>query len=214
MIKNCHKTYSMLRDKEFTGSRDVLASKAKYLRREEGKGRKPNRVEELLEEDILKLWECRQLGFSTPRSLLNTVRLYAGTVFGWRGNEEHYKIRYGDAVFRKGETAANGEKSAYYEWLVERGFKTRDGSTCAIPERQFNLKMWSIGEERCPVKLFSSPLQRRPESMKTPDSPLYLAVIDNPVNKDIWYKAQSLGEKSPPVYVETYGESCWYKQKN
>ena len=214
LTKNCNKTYSILRDIEFTESREVLASKAKYLRREEGKGRKPNRAEELLEEDILKLWECGQLGFSTPRSLLNTVWLYAGTVFGWRGNEEHYKIRYGDVIFREGDTAANGEKSAsYYEWLVERGTKTRDGSTCAIPERQFNPKMWSIGGERCPVKLFSSFLQRRPESMKTPDSPLYLAVIDNPVNKNIWYKAQRLGEKPLKSMLKNMAKAAGINKK-
>ena len=57
LTKNCGKSFSILRDVEFSSSREVLASKAKFLRREHGMGRKPNRAQELSKEEINLMWE-------------------------------------------------------------------------------------------------------------------------------------------------------------
>ena len=190
LTKNCGKSFSILRDVEFSGSREVLASKAKFLRREHGMGRKPNRAQELSKEEINLMWEKGVLGSTTPRALLNTVWLNNSIFFGWRANEEHYKVRYGDVVFRE----AKGEQCAYYEWLVERGTKTRDGNNCPAQERLFDPKIWATGNERCPVKCLDEFLRRRPASMKLADSPFYIAVIENPAT-EIWYKDQRMGVK-------------------
>ena len=62
----------------------------------------------------------------------------------------------------------------YLEWLVERGSKTRDGSNSLNNERMFNPKIFSTNDSRCPVSLFKKNITRRPSSMCTLDSPLYL----------------------------------------
>jgi len=56
-------------------------------------GKKPNRVKSLTEEEIDILWNGKQLGHSTPRSLIQTVWWNNCLYFGMRGREEHYDLR-------------------------------------------------------------------------------------------------------------------------
>ena len=210
LVKNCGKTYSILRDSQFASSRDVLASKSKFLRRELGKGRKPNKAAELSEEDIEKFWQNGQLGRDNPRQLLNTVWFNNITFFGWRGNDEHYRVLLGDIARR--EETIDGELCKYYEWLVERGAKTRDSANADVQEREFDPKIWAIGGPRCPYDIMTEYLNRRCESMKKPDSPLYLAVIDNP-STDVWYKDQRLGIKKLQSMLKDMAKSVGIDSK-
>ena len=81
--------------------------------------------------------------------------------FGWRENDEHSKLKFGDLVLKSDEN--NNE---YVEWITERSFKTRDGSDL-IQERQFNPKMFTTNTERCPVRIFKKYLEHRPSAVNT-----------------------------------------------
>ena len=63
---------SLVKDDCFSTSRKVLESKRKELK-QQGKGNKENRAESLTEEEEELLWETKQLGGDTPRTLLQTL---------------------------------------------------------------------------------------------------------------------------------------------
>ena len=59
---------SILKDEVFKGSRDVIEGRARYLRKELGLGRKPNRAQSLSLENEEYLWKSGQLGDNDPQS--------------------------------------------------------------------------------------------------------------------------------------------------
>ena len=82
---------SISRDKEFYKSREILEGVARSLRIE-GKGKVPNRARSLSNEEVEVLWRGRQLGGSTPRSLVQTMWWNNCLHFAMRSREEHYNI--------------------------------------------------------------------------------------------------------------------------
>ena len=54
-------------------------------------------------------------------------------------------------------------------------------------------KMFATGGERCPVKLFKTFLERRPEEMRN-SGPFYLALNERPKTQ-VWYKRQKNGRQ-------------------
>ena len=125
-----------------------------------GKGLKPNKADMLTEEEIELLWNLGQLGSHNPRSLLNTVWFHFCSLFGWRGRDEHSKLKFGDVSLKK---EATGERLEFFEWFVEKGSKTRTGESTAV--RQFNPKTYATNDKRCPVKHFKAYLQHHPVEM-------------------------------------------------
>ena len=75
-------TFSILKDREFAGSRDVLDGKGKYLRQELGKGKHPNRAQSLSPDEEEYLWQAGQLGTHTPRALSNSMWYLLSLHFG------------------------------------------------------------------------------------------------------------------------------------
>ena len=60
-------------------------------------------------------------------------------------------------------------------------------------------KAFATGDKRCPVKLFTEFINHRPDSMKTEESPLFLAIRRNIVDykrEFIWYLGKPLGKNS------------------
>ena len=170
------KSYSIISDKEFEKSRTVLKSKLKSLRRQ-GKGQKPNKAQPLTTDEIEKLWEEKQLGGHSPQSLIRTVWFNNTVYFGWRARDEHRKLRFGDIQFRRDV----GDDQEYAIWLFERGSKTRSGATEFCHDRQFCPRMYATGNDRCPVKFLKFYMEHhRPEEMRNPDGPFYLAIIQSP----------------------------------
>ena len=97
-------------------------------------------------------------------------------------------MRWGD-VERK-ETA---DGTAFLEYN-ERQMKTRTGTdpkdSCAVKPKMFALK----GSDRDPVQAYDLYASKRPDDLKTPDSPFYLAI--NHTTKAV--KIQNLGLSELP----------------
>ena len=183
--KNCR--YSVMRDKELQGCRDVLEGKARFLRQELGMGKKPNKAESLSLEDEEVLWSCGQLGDTNARSLLNTVWFLLTQHFGLRGRQEHYVMKVGDFQLKKDDNGIT------FITFSESFSKTRQGGL-RQKERAVRPKMFATGNERCPVDYFLKFLSRRPGHLQESGF-LYLAVIDNPTT-ETWYKCSRLGINS------------------
>ena len=58
-------------------------------------------------------------------------------------------------------------------WKAERGSKTRQGDGHC---RAFNPKAYATENERCPVHLYLKFANHRPEEMKRPEAPFFLAI--------------------------------------
>ena len=73
--------YSIIRDREFKSSKQVLEGKARLLR-QQGKGKRPNKARSLTTTDENELWEKRKLGKGSPQVLVQTVWWLPTQYFG------------------------------------------------------------------------------------------------------------------------------------
>ena len=64
---------SVIKDREFLSSSKVLEGKARKLREEGPRGKRPNRSKSLTNEEEESLWKSGQLGSGNPRALINTM---------------------------------------------------------------------------------------------------------------------------------------------
>ena len=64
--------YSIIRDREFKSSKQVLEGKARLLR-QQGKGKRPNKARSLTTTEENELWEKRKMGKGSPQVLAQTV---------------------------------------------------------------------------------------------------------------------------------------------
>ena len=64
--------------------------------RRSGKGQKPNKALGLTTTQIQQLWDAKQLGDHSPKSLLRTVWFLNTIHFGWRARDEHRHAKLGD----------------------------------------------------------------------------------------------------------------------
>ena len=122
LTKDLHKSYSIIRDIEFTSSREKLKAARKMLKKE-GKGNKSNASEALENSDIEKMWATGVLGDSSPEVLQNTVWFLLTVHMGMRGRDEHYKLQYGDFNIQ------SADDNYQYVEFNERDTKTRTGET-------------------------------------------------------------------------------------
>lgn len=158
--------FSIMRDVAFFSSKQVLEGKARALR-DEGKGKRPNKSRSLTSKDEKELWDKQSLGNHNPQVLVQTILWYLAQYFGLRGRQEHHSMKEEDFTFGSDE---NGKE---YVEFVENPAKTRQAGLKAMP-RSFLPKMFSTGDDNCPVKIFKEFLSRRPLEMRS-TGPLYLA---------------------------------------
>ena len=185
-LKNKGYSLSIVRDREFSSSKQVLDGKAKQLRLA-GRGKRPNKARQLSEEEEEILWKCEKLGGKTPESLIHTMWWLLTQQFGLRGRQEHHGMRLEDFRILKGDDGLE------FVEFAEGPTKTRPGGLNAKP-RQFQPKMFQTGGERCPVALFRQYISRRPPSLRTSGA-FYLSIKHNRGPGDeIWYKVQPMGE--------------------
>ncbi|XP_028401230.1 uncharacterized protein KIAA1958-like [Dendronephthya gigantea] len=178
-------TFSIIRDREFTTSKQVLEGKAKLLR-ESGRGKRPNKARQLSQEEEEILWEKEKLGSKTPEALVQTMWWLLTQHFGLRGRQEHHQMKMGDFSIVE---ADNGVAYIQYK---EGPTKTRQGGLNCKP-RNFQPRMFQTQGERCPVALFREYVSRRPLSLQQ-TGPFYLSVKTNRRPDDhIWYKVQPMG---------------------
>ncbi|CAH3156714.1 unnamed protein product, partial [Porites lobata] len=113
---------NILKDNEFSKSREVLAAKRKNLVRQ-GKGNCPNATRELTEAEEDALFENGQFGVQDPKSLQRALWWFLSLHFGWRTRDESRKLCWGDI----GLASDPENDSQYLVWKSERGSKTRTG---------------------------------------------------------------------------------------
>ena len=183
--------------KEFRKTKEALAAKQKELKKD-GKGNKPNAARMLADEEVDILFGQDLLGCSSSEALINTIWLNNTQFFGLRGCQEHK-----DDVVKK-ETA---DGTAFLEYN-ERQTKTRTG---ADPKgsRTVKPKMFAVaGSERNPVRAYDLYASKRPDDLKTPDSPFYLAInhTTKAVNTKPWFKSAPMGVNKLKSLMKTTAE--------
>lgn len=176
---------SIIRDRVFHSSKQVLEGKAKQLR-QSGRGKRPNKARQVSQEEEEILWMNESLGSKTPESLIQTMWWLLTQHFGMRGRQEHHSMRMEDFRITKGDDGIE------YVEFEEGPTKTRQSGLSSKP-RQFIPRMFQTGGERCPVQLFREYIKRRPQHLKH-SGPFYLSIKNNRrANDDIWYKVLPMG---------------------
>ena len=184
---------NIMEHQDFRDMREVLKRKLKELK-ELGLGNQPRTAASLTEEELGSLWSSNVFNTSTPLGLLRVLFFYLSVNFGMRSGQEHRDLKMGDVQLRQDH---NGREFLTYQ---ERQTKTRTG---ADPKntRKCVPQLWSqptMGE-RDPVVVYKKYMDKRPETMLTPDSPFYLSVIyrrkyDDP---DLhWFKGAPIGRNT------------------
>ena len=144
--KGC--SFSIIKDREFFGSREVLEGKARKLKNE-GNGKLPNGSRSLTREEEEALWESGQLGNPSPQSLLNTMWWLLSKHFSLCGCQEHYTMNVEDSTLNKDD---NGK----FVTFTESPTKTQQVGLRVQP-RSVLPKLFATGESQCPVALFTCP---------------------------------------------------------
>ena len=192
--------YSISRDKIFSSSKSVLEGVARTLRKE-GKGNKPNRARSLTDAEEEELWASGQLGFHSPRSLVNTVFFTFCMGNAMRGREKHHSMQIEDLEI---QTTDEGKRYIYYRY---GNTKTNPGGLSFKPKK-ISAKLFEKLDDphRCPIRIFNEYIRRRPASMKNA-GPLYLSVIDNP-KTPVWFKTSPMGVHTINNIVKTMKNNC------
>ena len=113
--------------------------------------------------------------------------------FGLRGGKEQRELRWRDVKLKQKPV-----RTEYLEYSVERQTKTRTGSD-PTDTRKIKPRMYSAPDlpaEKDHVRVYKIYTSKRPESMKTDDSPFYLAVNNlqlSSLSIRPWFKAQPIG---------------------
>lgn len=184
-LKDKHYLLSIVKDREFHSSKQVLEGKAKLLR-QAGRGKRPNKARNLTKEEEEVLWKENKFGSKTPEALVNTMWWLLTQHFGLRGRQEHRDMAMDDFQLCKDD---NGVEFVQY---TEGQTKTRQGGL-HTKTRDFQPRMFAVGGERCPVALFKQFVSRRPQNLKTTGA-FYLSIKTNRKPDDnLWFKAQAMG---------------------
>lgn len=137
--------FSILKDNEFKGSRDVLEGRAKYLREDLGMGQKPNAADSFSREEEEQLWKSGELGTHNARVLVQTMHMNLTQHLGLRGRQEHHSMKLTDFRFKVDDYGNR------FVTFAEGVTKTR-GKALRKKDRKAVPKMF---ETRVPGKLFS-----------------------------------------------------------
>jgi len=115
--------------------------------------------------------------------------------------------------FRKTKERANG--TAFLEYN-ERQTETRTGAdpkdSCTVKPKMFAV----VGSERDPVRAYDLYASKRPDGLKTPDSPFYLAInhTTKAVNTKPWFKSAPMGVNKFESLMKTMAEKAGLDAKN
>ncbi|XP_021352214.1 zinc finger MYM-type protein 2-like [Mizuhopecten yessoensis] len=183
---------SLVSGYEFSKTREVMRAKQKELKRQ-GMGNKPFAADAITNSDIDLLYKTKQLGCSTPASLINTLWMNNTTHFGMRGGgEEHRALCWGDIQLHY-------DNDLCLEYIVhnERQTKTRTGEdTNNTRNGQPRMYETPNNKERCPVTAYKQYSDKRPSNFSAPQHPFYLATIthvNNPTLDDRWFIRGPIG---------------------
>ncbi|KAK3728340.1 hypothetical protein QZH41_002174 [Actinostola sp. cb2023] len=189
-LNNKNSPLNLFKDQEFNKSREVLVAKKRQLVEIHAKGNRPQAARIMTEAEEDLLFEKGQFGDHNPEVLQRTIWWAFSLHFGFRARDESRKLKWGDVSLDKDPETG----TEILVWRAERGSKTRHGDG---HQRAFSPTAHPTNNERCPVKLYKAFASHRPEAMKKPDSPFFLAV--NHKRKEgsgIWYSNSPLGKNS------------------
>ena len=91
-LKNKGYSLSIIRDREFSSSKQVLDGKAKQIRLP-SRSKRSNEAWQLSEEEEEILWNSEKLGFKTPEFFIHTMSWLPTQQFGLSGKHEHHGMR-------------------------------------------------------------------------------------------------------------------------
>lgn len=176
---------SIVKDREFHSSKQVLEGKAKLLRLA-GRGKRPNKARNLTKEEEEVLWKDNKFGDETPEALTSTMWWLLTQHFGLRGRQEHHDMKIEDFQLSKDD---NGVEFLQF---AEGITKTRQGGL-HFKNRDFQPRMFAVGGDRCPVAIFKQFVNHRPPTLKKAGS-FYLSIKTNRKPDDsVWFKVQPMG---------------------
>ena len=123
-------------------------------------GNSPNRSRPLTQkQEEETLWNCGQLGISTPMAIINTLWFLLTQHFGLRGRQVHHTMNIEDFTIMLDD---NGHQ---YVTFSEKRTKTRNAGL--NPEnRKHSPKMFATGTARCPVKILNVCKSKRPSHLR------------------------------------------------
>ena len=180
--------HSIINDPVFQKCREVLKAKTKDLK-SQGKGNKPQAADTITDKEVDQLYAAKQLGADNPRSLQNSMWYIFSHQFGMRTGVEMHDLRWGDI-----EVGCDSDGTKFLIYKQERQTKTRTGLN-PRDVRKLKPKAYETPEipDRCPVALYELYSSKRPEEMKTPDSPFFLSINSYPKKDGQYYKKCAMG---------------------
>ena len=124
-LKDNGSKLNILKDKEFSKSREVQLVKKKQLVEESAKGNCPRAAREITEEEEEEdlLFTSGESGDHNAEALQKTVWWLLSMQFGFRVRDESRKLKWGDISLITDATT----KNEVLLWTGERGSKTRHG---------------------------------------------------------------------------------------
>ena len=178
----------IIKDPVFHKCREVLKAKTKDLK-SQGKGNKPQAADTITDEEVDQLYAAKQLGADNPRSLQNSMWYIFSHQFGMRTGVEMHDLRWGDI-----EVGCDSDGTKFLIYKQERQTKTRTGLN-PRDVRKLKPKAYETPEipDRCPVALYELYSSKRPEEMKTPDSPFFLSINSYHKKDGQYYKKCAMG---------------------
>ena len=193
---------NVMKDQDFAKSREVLSARKRDLVANNAKGNRPQAARELTEDEEDLLFQTGQFGEDDPEVLQRTVWWVLSLHFGFRARDESRRLQWGDIGV--GNDPVTGKQVLV--WTAERGSKTRQGDGHS---RALNPKAHATENERCPVRLYLKFASHRPEEMKRPDAPFFLAINHKRKPEDtVWYNRAPLGKKQDWRIFNESGEEC------
>lgn len=194
-LVECGSSFNILKDINFMRSRNILEGKARNLRKE-GKGKRPNASTFLTESEETLLWDVGKLGCNSAVTLVNTMWFLNTQYFGLRANQEHTTMLMENFILKC------DEKGTEYIEFQEDITKTRQNGLHPN-KRVTNTKMFATGEPRCPVKLWKTYVEHRPEDLRNTGR-FYLAPLRNiSAHNDVWYKRNPIGKNSIALIMKS-----------
>ncbi|KAK3754207.1 hypothetical protein QZH41_003309 [Actinostola sp. cb2023] len=197
-------SYNILKDNEFSKSRNVIAAKRKNLTHQ-GKGNRPNATRELTKAEEDTLFESGQLSIEEPKALQKALWWFLSLHFAWRARDESRKLSWEDVSLEN--DPETGDECLI--WKTEKGSKTRTGQKGGH-QRAFEPKAYAItNKSRCPVEFYKVFRSHRPQSMLAPDSPFYLAINHRRKPEDeVWYLDRPLGKNEIGKFLKESAEAA------
>ena len=183
-------TLNIVKDQQFSLSRDALSSRKGQLLRDFGKVNRPQAARHLTDAEEDLMFERGEFGDQDPEVLQRTVWWLLSLHFGFRARDESRKLRWGDVKLQINAETGNEE----LVWTAERGSKCRNGEG---PGRPFCLIAQASNNARCPVFFYEAFRSHRLTEMNEQESPFYLAINHKRKPSDtVWYRKAPLGKNS------------------